>query len=168
MAWISTNPLPAPKFQSIREDAVTRSAACVKSHLGVQGAKTGGHLPCREFDLWLSCDLRAKALDTPPSIWHVLALNFAGSRFAVSKSFFAIVAAAFSIVAVSTGAAHSGTYPLGDEPYRLDWGYDPQIQAGCLKWNWQQYQWEDHCPVYVYPKAYMYPRFPHAVLRTKG
>ncbi len=41
MAWISTNPLPAPKFQSIREDAVTRSAACVKSHLGVQGAKTG-------------------------------------------------------------------------------------------------------------------------------
>lgn len=73
-------------------------------------------------------------------------------------------AAVFVTFGLST-AAHSGPYPFGDEPYRLDWGYDPQIQSGCWKWNWQQHQWNDYCPVYVHPKAYMYPR---VVLRTKG
>jgi len=47
-------------------------------------------------------------------------------------------------------------------------GYDPEIQSGCWKWNWQQYHWNNHCPVYVHPKAYMYPRSPRVVLRTKG
>ena len=35
-----------------------------------------------------------------------------------------------------------------------------------VRWNWQQYQWDDHCPVYVHPKAFMYPS--RAVLRTRG
>jgi hypothetical protein len=85
----------------------------------------------------------------------------------MQKSLFA-VAAALSLMALSTGPALSGPYPFGDEPYRLDWGYDPQMEAGCLKWNWQLYQWQDICPVYVHPKAYMHPRSTRAVLRTKG
>jgi hypothetical protein len=86
----------------------------------------------------------------------------------MQKSFIAIIAASFSVVLLSTGSAYSGTYPFGDEPYRLNWGYDPEIQSGCWKWNWQQYQWDDYCPVYINPKAYMYPRAPRVVLRTKG
>jgi hypothetical protein len=76
----------------------------------------------------------------------------------MKRSFFAIGAAFFSVVLLSTGAAYSGNYPFGDEPYRLNWGYDPAVESGCLKWNWQQYGWDDVCPVYVRPKAYMYPR----------
>lgn len=79
----------------------------------------------------------------------------------------AILATAVAVV-VSAGAAQAGTYRFGDEPYRLDWSYEPQIGSGCWKWNWQQYQWDDYCPVYVQPKAYMYPRRSGAILRTKG
>ena len=79
-----------------------------------------------------------------------------------------LAAAAVSFVVLSSSVAYSGPYPFGDEPYRLNWGYDPQMEAGCLKWNWQQYHWQDTCPVYVHPKAYMYPRSSRAVLRTKG
>jgi hypothetical protein len=82
----------------------------------------------------------------------------------MQKSLFAIIVAAFSVVLSGSGA-YAGTYAFGDEPYRLNWGYDPAVESGCLKWNWQQYGWNDHCPIYVHPKAYMYPR---AVLRTKG
>ena len=81
----------------------------------------------------------------------------------MQKSLFAMFVA---VMFLSSGSAYAGPYPFGDEPYRLDWGYDPQIQSGCLKWNWQQYQWNNHCPVYVQPKAYMYPK--RAVLRVKG
>lgn len=85
----------------------------------------------------------------------------------MQKSLFAI-AAAFSVALLSS-PAYSGSYPFGDEPYRLNWGYDPEIQSGCLRWNWQQYGWDDYCPVYVHPKAYMYyPRSRHVALRTKG
>jgi hypothetical protein len=84
------------------------------------------------------------------------------------KSFFAIIAAAFSMIAISTSGAHSGTFPFGDEPYRLNWWNDPEIQNGCWKWNWQQYQWNDYCAVYIHPKAYMYPRSRRVVLRTRG
>jgi hypothetical protein len=86
----------------------------------------------------------------------------------MQKSFFGIIGAAFSIVVLSSSGAYCGAYPFGDEPYRLNWGYDPEIQSGCWKWNWQQYQWDDHCPVYVNPKAYMYPRSRRVVLRTRG
>jgi hypothetical protein len=87
----------------------------------------------------------------------------------MQKSLFAIFAAAFSAVLLSTSSAYSGGgYPFGDEPYRLNWGYDPEIATGCWKWNWQQYQWDDYCPVYISPKAYMYPRSSGVVLRTKG
>jgi len=79
-----------------------------------------------------------------------------------------LAAAAVSIVMLSSSVAYSGPYPFGDEPYRLNWGYDPQMEAGCLKWNWQQYHWQDTCAVYVHPKAYMYPRSSRVVLRTKG
>ena len=87
----------------------------------------------------------------------------------MQKSLLVAFGAAFSIFVVSTSSAQSGTYAFGDEPYRLDWGYDPEIASGCWRWNWQQYQWEDHCPRYVYPKAYMYYGRPgHVVVRTKG
>ena len=84
----------------------------------------------------------------------------------MQKSLLAV--AAVSFVVLSSSVAYSGPYPFGDEPYRLNWGYDPQMEAGCLKWNWQQYHWQDTCAVYVHPKAYMYPRSSRAVLRTKG
>ncbi|TYO61212.1 hypothetical protein FXV83_39210 [Bradyrhizobium hipponense] len=80
--------------------------------------------------------------------------------------FLATTALTVSLVFVSS-AAYCGSYPFGDEPYRLEWSYDPQIPSGCWKWNWQLYQWQDYCPVYVHPKAYMYPRT-GVVLRTKG
>ena len=88
----------------------------------------------------------------------------------MQKSLFAIIAAAFSVLVLSTSGAQSGSYyPYGDPPYTLNWWYYPQIQNGCWQWNWQQYQWDDTCPVYIYPKAYMfYPRHSRAVLRTKG
>jgi hypothetical protein len=87
----------------------------------------------------------------------------------------AILAATLSALVLSSSGAYSGSgYPFGDEPYTLDWGYLPywnnwpQIQSGCWQWNWQQYQWNDRCPVYVAPKAYMHPRSSRAALRTKG
>ena len=85
------------------------------------------------------------------------------------NSFYAIIAAAFSAVLLSGNVAHAdGPYPFGDPPYTLNWWYYPQIQTGCWKWNWQQYLWNDYCPVHVQPKAYMY--YPHSrvVLRTRG
>jgi hypothetical protein len=82
----------------------------------------------------------------------------------MKKSLFAIAAAASMVL--SAGAAVSGPYPFGDEPYTLSWGY-PQVDSNCWKWNWQQYQWNDHCAAYVQPKAYMHPRS-QVVLRTRG
>jgi hypothetical protein len=86
----------------------------------------------------------------------------------MQKSLFGIAAAAFSLVLLSGSGAYAGPYPFGDEPNRLNWGYDPGIESGCLRWNWQQYLWNDYCAVYVHPKAYMYPRSSRVVLRTKG
>lgn len=80
-----------------------------------------------------------------------------------------ITAAAASALAMASAAsAAGGAYPFGDAPYTLNWDYYPQIQSGCWKWNWQQHQWNDHCPVLVSPKAYMYPRHRPVVLRTRG
>jgi hypothetical protein len=86
----------------------------------------------------------------------------------MQRFMFAILAAAFSVVFLAAGSAKAGPYPFGDPPYRLDWGYDPEIESGCWKWNWQQHQWNDYCARYVQPKAYMYPRSPRVVLRTRG
>jgi hypothetical protein len=86
----------------------------------------------------------------------------------MQKKSFAVSAAAFFIFVLSSSAAYCGPYPYGDEPYRLNWGYDPEIESGCWKWNWQQHQWNDYCARYVQPKAYMYPRSPRVVLRTRG
>ncbi|MCC8941906.1 hypothetical protein CI1B_60250 [Bradyrhizobium ivorense] len=87
----------------------------------------------------------------------------------MQKSFSAIIATAAAVVVLSSTAAQSGDYPFGDPPYRLDYGWnEPQIESGCWKWNWQLYQWNDYCPTYIRPKAYMYPRAARAVLRTKG
>ncbi len=88
-------------------------------------------------------------------------------RIAMQKSLLVIIAAV-AVVSISGGAARSGTYAFGDAPYRLDFGSDPQVESGCLKWNWQQYQWNDYCPAYVHPKAYMYPRVGRSVLRVRG
>jgi hypothetical protein len=77
------------------------------------------------------------------------------------------IAAAFSCLIATSGGAISAPYAFGDEPYTLNWGYYSQIEKGCWRWNWQQYQYNDTCPVYVHPKAYMYPRS-NVVLRTKG
>ena len=86
----------------------------------------------------------------------------------MQRPLLAIVAATFSAVLLSGGSVQAGPYPFGDEPYRLNWWYDPEIRSGCWKWNWQQHQWNDYCPRYVQPKAYMYPRSPRVALRTKG
>jgi hypothetical protein len=69
-----------------------------------------------------------------------------------------------------TNAAYSenGPYPFGDAPYRLDFGPDPQVESGCLRWNWQQYQWNDYCAVYVQPKAYMHPRYKRSPVQVRG
>ena len=42
----------------------------------------------------------------------------------MQKFLFAIFA---TVMVLSGGSANAGPYPFGDEPYRLDWGYDPQI-----------------------------------------
>lgn len=76
--------------------------------------------------------------------------------------------AALSFLIATSGGAISGPYPFGDEPYTLDWRPHPQIEAGCWKWNWQESLYNDLCPVYVHPKAYMFPRSSRVVLRTKG
>jgi hypothetical protein len=88
----------------------------------------------------------------------------------MQKSLLAISAAAVSAMLLSTAPAYSDPYPyaFGDPPYTLNWWYYPQIQSGCWKWNWQQYLWNDYCPVYVHPKAYMYYPHSRAVLRTRG
>ena len=85
----------------------------------------------------------------------------------MQKSLFAIVAAAFAVAVFSCGVVNAGSYPFGDEPYRLNWGYDPGVASGCLKWNWQLYQWNDTCPLYIHPKAYMHPRSTHVVFPVK-
>ncbi len=86
----------------------------------------------------------------------------------MQRSLFAIFATALSVLVLSTSGASSGPYPFGDEPYRLNFWHDPEIQSGCWKWNWQQYHWNDYCAVYVRPKAYMYPRSSRVVLRSRG
>jgi hypothetical protein len=74
----------------------------------------------------------------------------------------ALILAAFAATfAVPSGRAHA----FGDVP---DNYFDPAVDVGCWRWNWQQHAFYDVCPVYVHPKAYMYPRRAHAVLRTKG
>lgn len=82
------------------------------------------------------------------------------------KSVFAIVSVAAFFVACLPGTkAHA----FGDEPYLSGLEYEAAESSGCLKWNWQQHAWYDHCPQYVHPKAYMYPRARlRTVLRTKG
>ena len=57
------------------------------------------------------------------------------------KSIFATIAA---VLLLGATGAQAGPYPFGDEPYRLNWGYDPEIQSGCWKWNWQQHHWNDY------------------------
>ena len=91
----------------------------------------------------------------------------AGEVF-MQKTMFAMVAAFVSVVVLSVGSAQAGPYPFGASPYRLNFGYDPEIESGCWKWNWQQYQWNDYCARYVHPKAYMYPRSAPVALRTRG
>jgi len=83
----------------------------------------------------------------------------------MQKSLGAIFAAAVTALLLSGSATSAaGAYPFGDEPYWLDWGYGPAVESDCLRWNWQQYHWNNTCPVYIHPKAYMYPRATHLVL----
>jgi hypothetical protein len=102
------------------------------------------------------------------SFGTVLPGIFWGIEDYMRKSLYAIVAAGFSAVLLSGNLAHAGPYPFGDEPYTLNWDYYPQVQSGCWRWNWQQYQWNDTCPVYINPKAYMYHPRGGAVLRSRG
>lgn len=80
----------------------------------------------------------------------------------------AVLSAALLVLSGSDTYAGGPTYAFGDEPYKLNWGYDPDVQSGCQRWNWQQHGWDDHCPVYVHPKVYLYPRSSRVALRTKG
>jgi len=84
------------------------------------------------------------------------------------KSIFKILTAGVFVMSV---AALDRAHAFGDEPRWPGFGYsyEPAIASGCWKWNWQQYSWYDHCPVYVRPKAYMYPRSSYrTVLRAKS
>lgn len=67
-------------------------------------------------------------------------------------------------------ASADKTFAIGDPPYWSGtYAYEPALdQPGCLIWNWQQYSWYNNCPVYVRPKAIMYPYRATTVLRTKG
>jgi hypothetical protein len=102
-------------------------------------------------------------LDKAGAVWQSIAGALLESRLVMQKSLCAITAAAILALSLSGSAANAGAYPFGDEPYRLNWGYDAAVESGCLKWNWQQYQWNDACPVYIHPKAYMHPRATHVV-----
>lgn len=65
----------------------------------------------------------------------------------------------------------SSALAFGDGPRWPEFGYgdDAAIASGCWRWNWQQYSWYDHCPVYVRPKAYMYPSSAQrSVVRVRG
>lgn len=77
-----------------------------------------------------------------------------------------VFAGAVTAVLLGAGDAHA----FGDEPYWPGFGnrYEPAIASGCWRWNWQQYSWYDHCPSYVRPKAYMYPRSYRVAVRAKG
>lgn len=86
----------------------------------------------------------------------------------MKRHILAFVAVASTAAFLSANKAQAGSYPFGDEPYRLNWGYDPEIESGCWKWNWQQHQWDDHCPRYIQPKAYMYRGSVRTVVRTRG
>jgi hypothetical protein len=108
-----------------------------------------------------------RLLDQDALFWHSDSGCFGIGASIMLKSYLAVVVAAVGLLG-SSGAAQSGPYPFGDEPYRLDWLYEPEITNGCWKWNWQQYQWNNFCPTYVQPKAFMYPRSARAVVRTKG
>jgi len=83
----------------------------------------------------------------------------------IKATFQTMFAVAVLLVVVSADKALA----FGDEPRWPGFGYsyEPAIASGCWKWNWQQYSWYDHCPVYVHPKAYMYSRGRPA-LRVKG
>lgn len=74
---------------------------------------------------------------------------------------FLILAAFATIFVAPAGRALA----LGDAP---DTYFDPGVDVGCWKWNWYQHAYYDVCPVYVHPKAYMYPRRVHAAVRVKG
>jgi hypothetical protein len=82
----------------------------------------------------------------------------------VVKSILTIVSIA-ATVAVCSPATHALAF--GDEPHVPSVEAEAAVKSGCLRWNWQQRSWYDHCPKYVQPKAYMYPHS-RVVLRTKG
>jgi hypothetical protein len=82
----------------------------------------------------------------------------------VVKSILKIVSVA-ATVAVCSPATRALAF--GDQPYVPGVEAEAAVKSGCLRWNWQQYSWYDHCPMYVHPKAYMYPRS-RVVLRTRG
>jgi hypothetical protein len=72
------------------------------------------------------------------------------------------IAATFAVCSPATQ-----TFAFGDEPPPPSIEMEAAAKSGCLRWNWQQYSWYDHCPTIVRPKAYMYPRS-RRVLRVKG
>jgi hypothetical protein len=76
------------------------------------------------------------------------------------------ILSALTFVAMTIGSSNAMAF--GEEPYWPGIGREPAIESGCWRWNWQQHAWYEHCPVYVSPKAYMYPRSSRVVLRTRG
>jgi hypothetical protein len=82
----------------------------------------------------------------------------------IVKSILRIVSIAATIVACSPA---TGALAFGEEPHLSGVEAEAAVKSGCLRWNWQQHSWYDHCPRYVQPKAYMYPHS-RVVLRTRG
>jgi hypothetical protein len=83
----------------------------------------------------------------------------------MTKPIFKTLSVLAFVVAV---VGSSDAMAFGEEPYWPGIGREPAIESGCWRWNWQQHSWYEHCPVYVRPKAYMYPRLSRVALRTRG
>ena len=74
--------------------------------------------------------------------------------------FVVLMGLAIAAFAPATSAKAFGDYPDG----HYVWGID----TGCWRWNWYQHAYYNVCPVYPFPKAYMYPRRAPVVIGSKG
>src|SRR3954451_20562414 len=100
-----------------------------------------------------------------PLISKVLCMNYQNRGHMKKMQATAVISL---MVVFLSSAAYSRSYRYGDQSYRLDWGTEPQIETACWRWNWQLHHWNNYCPAYVQPKAFMYPRSRHVLLRTRG
>ena len=96
--------------------------------------------------------------------WQLGRRDFERRADQMSKAKFAAILCTGVVLAF---AAPGKALAIGDGPHwPAPYNWEPAIQSGCWKWNWQQYSWYDYCPKYISPKAYIYSRR-GAVLRSR-